>query len=87
MLRQGCRAMRTALELLRELEQYGEHCDREGYCECPHCSARGWGFLEHEMGCALREARALLGKCPHGYSDGANHSGGPCHCEYDEAQR
>jgi len=55
------------LELLRELAQYGERSDAEGYRECPHCAAHGWGWLEHTKECPLREARVLLGQCPHGY--------------------
>jgi len=73
--------MKTALELLRELAQYGERDDRDGYRECPHCTAHGWGFLEHTKECPLREARALLGLCPHGYRDGWDHGNGPCYCE------
>jgi hypothetical protein len=70
--------MRTAIELLRELEQHIERSDNEGYVSCPCCAAQGWGFLEHAMDCPVREARALLGKCPHGYQLGYDHGSGPC---------
>ena len=78
--------MRTPIELLRELSDYLEHEDEgDGYIICHYCSARGWAFLEHDTGCPVREVRALLGKCPHGYPDGFNHGGGkPCKAEkYD----
>lgn len=75
--------MRTAIELLGELAPYGER-NHDGFLECPHCNAYGWGLLDHDKGCALREARALLGKCPHGYTGGYDHGGGPCLCEFDE---
>lgn len=78
--------MRTALELLRELAQYGERSDSGGYLDCPHCIASGWGFLEHTKECPLREARALLGQCPHGYPDGYNHGSGPCSCRPNDEE-
>jgi len=78
--------MKTPIELLRELERGGERNDNEGYYECSHCPARGWGFIEHDKDCPVREARALLGKCPHGYSDGTDHGKGPCACEVAAVQ-
>jgi len=72
--------MRTPLEIIKELADH--RCDGDdGFESCPHCSAHGWGFIEHDAGCAMREARALLGQCPHGYPSGYRHSGESCKAE------
>lgn len=70
--------MRTLLDLLKLFEPYVVRQDNEGYQDCPLCDASGWGFIEHEVKCPVREARILLGKCPHGFPGGYNHGGGPC---------
>ena len=74
--------MRTAIELLRMLESTSEGVDDDGFRTCHHCPASGWGFLEHDKDCPVREARAMLGKCRHGYTRGFDHGEG--HCDEEE---
>lgn len=59
-----------------KMERYvGEY---EDLSECIFCYETGYGFLEHKKDCLVLEARAIVGKCPHGYPANYNHSGKPC---------
>lgn len=59
--------MAKALELLSKLQAHVEVHDEDGFVDCPCCVAGGWGLAEHEKDCPVREARSILGLCPHGY--------------------
>ena len=73
--------MRTPIELLRVLHDGIERDYDDGFTECSYCNARGWAFIEHDASCPVREMRALLGKCRHGFTGGYNHGGGRCQAE------
>ena len=68
----------SLLKLLKTLAPHMEKEGRDGFVECPHCPASGWGFLEHKEGCPVLEARGFLRQCRHGYTGGYDHGTGHC---------
>jgi len=66
------------LGILRTIKDDLERSSRDGFMDCPHCSASGWAFIEHDACCIVLEIRAILGLCRHGYPGGYNHGQGNC---------
>lgn len=66
------------LRILKTVKDNLERHDSDGFMDCPHCSASGWAFIEHDEDCVVLEIRAILGLCRHGYTGGYNHGQGSC---------